>query len=160
MKDVYIRRYVPCDLDCVLAVRRDSIRNIAARDYTPDQILAWAPDKEDRDALATRFAGTLSWVAARNARDNDDLLGFINLDKGGYLDCLYIHSKHQGRGIATALLQKLEAAARDQRLSLLFSNVSITARPFFEGRGFKVVAAQKVTIRNQAYDNFRMEKRL
>lgn len=39
---VRIRPYAPDDLDATLDVFAASVRRIAARDYTPEQIAAWA----------------------------------------------------------------------------------------------------------------------
>ncbi len=39
-----------------------------------------------------------------------------------------------------------------------FSEVSITARPFYEHFGFKVVQAQEMEVRGQKLRNFVMEK--
>jgi putative acetyltransferase len=54
----------------------------------------------------------------------------------------------------------VEAAARNQELPRIFTEASLTARPFFERRGFVVVAAQQVEKRGQTLANFRMEKTL
>jgi putative acetyltransferase len=73
---------------------------------------------------------------------------------------MYVHPEHEGRGIASALLTCLEAAARRGGLVRLFTEASITARPFFERRGFKVLNAQLVELRGEEFKNYRMEKRL
>jgi putative acetyltransferase len=66
----------------------------------------------------------------------------------------------QGAGVATALFQRVEMAARAQGLSRIFTEASITACSFFERRGFRVVTPHVVEIRGQKLANFRMEKAL
>ena len=73
---------------------------------------------------------------------------------------LFVDPACQRRGVASALLDTVENAARVQRLAVLDTDASITARPFFEKHGFQVVRSQEVALRGQRLTNFRMEKRL
>ena len=149
-----IRLYRPDDLDAVIGIFLTAIRVTAAKDYDPAQIAAWA--EVDRGAWATRRLSRPTWVAVVGLEP----VGFTDLEPDGHLDMMFVHPAHQGRGVASALLEAVEAAARGQGLSRLFTEASITARPFFERRGFRLVAAQVVRIRGQALANFRMEKSL
>lgn len=76
------------------------------------------------------------------------------MDQTGYLDRLYIHSEHQGKGIATAICDRLEAAVQGN----VVTHASITARPFFEQRGYKVVKEQRVERQGVFLTNFVMIK--
>jgi putative acetyltransferase len=147
-----IRDYQPPDLDAVIAVFIGAIREIAARDYTPAQIDAWA--QVDRDAWAARRLSRPTWVAIMR----ETVVGFTDLEPDGHLDMMFVHAAHQRAGIATALLATVEAAACTQGLRRIFTEASITARPFFERRGFSVIARQSVEKRGQHFTNFRMEK--
>ena len=73
---------------------------------------------------------------------------------------LYVHPDLQSQGVASMLLGRLEASAEARGLVRLSTEASITARPFFERRGFRVLAAQDVIRRGQALANFQMERRL
>ena len=53
-----------------------------------------------------------------------------------------------------------EDFARNNHIPNLFSEVSFTARPFFEKRGFIVEQEQLVKVNNVEMDNFRMRKSL
>ena len=55
-------------------------------------------------------------------------------------------------------MQTLLDAANKKRLERLYSHVSITAKPFFEHFGFKVVNPQQVEIRGEILTNYVMEK--
>ena len=157
MPGVAVRRYQRQDLPALMEVRASSIRDVVARDYTQAQIDAWVETAKDMDELARRFGEKMiTWVAC----DGAEIVGFTNLGADGYLDCMYVHGAHQGRGVASALLNALEQEARTQQQPRLHSEVSLTARPFFENRGYHVVTPQRVTVNGQTYDNFRMEKRL
>ena len=155
---ITIRRYISSDIQTMLDVRRRSITKICARDYAPAQIDAWAGAalNQNLESQDKRFRNSTTWVAMID----DKLVGYINLGDVGYIDCLYVDADTQGRGVATVLLAELEKTATAIGVTRLHSEVSITARPFFERRGFSVVAAQIVTSYGLEYRNFRMEKQL
>ena len=149
-----IRAYAAVDLDPLITLFRTSVRTVARRDYTPEQLLAWAPDEIDRERWLVRLAASNTWVAAEGERAT----GFISLEPMGHVDMLYVDAELQGRGIASALLRRLTDSARAQGLTRLSTDSSITARPFFERRGFAVIAEQIVARRGQKLRNFLMAR--
>ena len=86
--------------------------------------------------------------------------GFSNLDREGHIDVMFVSPDHQGRGVARTLLTHIETCARDQGIGRLFTEASITARPFFARHGFELIAEQEVPLRGQLFRNFRMSKTL
>ena len=58
------------------------------------------------------------------------------------------------------LLSEIEQEARRLNLSQIFTEASITARPFFERHGFVLVARQEVHRRGETFINYRMAKPL
>jgi len=130
-----------------------SVRGVASRDYDAGQIAAWA--QVDRDVWSYRRLDRPTWVALID----DVIAGFIDLESSGHIDMLFVDPACQRRGVASALLDTVENAAHVQRLAVLDTDASITARPFFEKHGFRVVRSQDVALRGQRLTNFRMEKR-
>lgn len=92
-----------------------------------------------------------SLVAVEKGR----IVGFGDVDPAGYLDRLYVHRDYQRRGAASLLRGALEEAARGKKL---VTHASITARPFFEKRGWRVVREQTVERRGVKLVNFVMVK--
>ncbi len=88
------------------------------------------------------------------AVDDDIIVGFGDIDKTGYLDRLFVHLGYQGKGIATAICNRLESAVQEN----IVTHASITARPFFEKRGYKVVKEQQVERQGIFLTNFVMIK--
>ena len=78
------------------------------------------------------------------------------MDPSGYLDRLYVHRDYQRQGIAAAICDVLEQSCGAQTL---VTHASITARPFFEVRGYCAVREQTVVCCGVAMTNFVMEKR-
>jgi putative acetyltransferase len=149
-----VRAYQSADREGVVDVFVRAIRESASRDYSPSQTEAWSAI--DRANAWSAVGGCLIWVAVVN----ELVVGFTDLEPSGHLDHMYVHPEHEGRGIASALLSCLEEAARRQGLGRIFTEASITARPFFEKRGFKVLTSQVVEFRAEKFTNFRMEKLL
>ena len=149
-----IRGYRLGDLDALIDVFLRAIREVACRDYTSAQIDAWA--RVDRGTWSERRLSRPTWVAEWQG----NIVGFTDLEADGHLDMMFVHPDYQGLGIATALLCTVEQAARHQGLIRLFTEASLTARPFFERRGFVVLASQQVSHHGQVLTNFQMERLL
>ncbi|MBO9192719.1 GNAT family N-acetyltransferase [Rhizobium sp. 16-449-1b] len=148
-----VRRYTADDCDDTIAIFLAAIREVASRDYSPAEIEAWAK-VEDRAAWAERRSSRPTFVAEHAGR----AIGFSDLEPDGHLDMMFVHPAHQGIGVASLLLSTVEEEARRQRIGRIFTEASLTARPFFERRGFSVIARQSVEKRGQRLTNFRMEK--
>ena len=151
-----LRAYEPDDAPALLALFRDTIRRVNARDYAPDQVRAWASDDIDTAAWAGRFAGRFVVVAEEAGRP----VGFAELEPGGHIDRVYVSADHQRRGVGRALLEDVVDEARRRGIARLFVEASITARPFFESLGFAVLAPQVVSLRGTEFVNYRMERAL
>jgi putative acetyltransferase len=149
-----VRTYQPSDLDAVIAIFLGAIREIASKDYDQVQVDAWA--QVNRDAWAKQRLSRPTWVAVLGQAS----VGFTDLEPNGHLDMMFVHPAHQRIGVATLLLETVEAAANVQGISRLLTEASITARPFFERRGFSIQASQHVEKRGQMLTNFRMQKTL
>ena len=82
------------------------------------------------------------------------IVGFGDIDKTDYLDRLYVHAAYQGKGIATAICNQLEQAVEGN----IITHASITAKPFFEKRGYKLVKEQQVERQGIFLTNYVMIK--
>lgn len=147
-----IRLYHSTDLDAVIEVFLQSIRQVASTDYDQSQIDAWA--QADRTIWQNRRLSRPTWVAVLDK----SVVGFTDLEPDGHIDMMFVHPAYQRLGIASLLLERVESTAASQQLFKLFTEASLTARSFFERRGFRVLAQQQVSTRGQLLTNFRMEK--
>jgi putative acetyltransferase len=151
---ITLRPYRSDDAPALLALFRDTIRRVNCRDYSPAQLAAWASDDIDTVAWFGRFSGRFVPVAEEAGRP----VGFAELEPDGHIDRVYVSADHQRRGIGQQLLAAVVAEARRLGLGRLFTEASITARPFFEAQGFVVLAPQVVTCRGVEFVNYRMER--
>lgn len=151
-----IRRYQPGDEVELAELFLGTVREVNRKDYSSEQIRAWAPESFDRERWRVRMQNIQPFVCI----DGDQIVGFADLQDSGYIDMFYVHHQWQRRGVGTRLFDAIDQDAKARRLTELTSHVSITARPFFESRGFQVVTAQEVQLGNVSLTNFKMSKQL
>jgi putative acetyltransferase len=154
--ELLIRKYKPGEEPALWTLFFETVRTINLGNYSAEQVRAWAPDDVDEAAWAQRIAEMNPYVCEHEGL----IVGYAALRKSGYVDHFYVHHAWQDRGVGKRLYATIEADARAQQLEELTADVSITARPFFESRGFRVVRAQEVVRCGVVMRNFRMVKRL
>ena len=148
------REYLPEDLPQLLRLFHDTIHSVCRSDYTSAQLDAWAPDRFDAD-VQNRWHSTLTEHYTIIAEENSVITGFGDIDDTGYLDRLYVHKDYQRRGIASAICDRLESHASPNTIT---THASITAKPFFQKRGYAVVTRQSVERHGILLTNFIMKK--
>lgn len=145
-----IRRYQTEDCKALTELFYNTVHSVNARDYTPEQLNVWATGSVDLQAWDRSLSEHYTVVAV----EDGVIAGFGDIDSTGYLDRLFVHKDYQGRGIATALCDALEAAG----VGKITTHASITAKPFFEKRGYRVVREQQVERSGVVLTNYAMEK--
>ncbi|WP_312279469.1 GNAT family N-acetyltransferase [Oscillibacter sp.] len=149
-----LRKYKPEDCVVLAELFFNTIHSINAKDYTKPQLDAWATGNVDISAWNKSFLDHNTVVAEINGI----VVGFGDMDDKGYLDRLYVHRDYQNKGIATAITDSLEQQAILDGVSLFTTHASITAKPFFEKRGYRVVHDNIVVRNDLKLTNFTMEK--
>jgi putative acetyltransferase len=150
-----IRPFQAQDTAALRALFVETVHHVNSRDYTANQIAAWAPSSYDETAWLARLSAINPYVAQLNGQ----IVGYADIQADGYIDHFFCHAQYQRQGIGKALMQKLFATAKLRGIARLYAHVSITAKPFFSAFGFIEVKAQQVEIRGQLLTNFVMEKR-
>ncbi|MBX4930918.1 GNAT family N-acetyltransferase [Rhizobium bangladeshense] len=150
---IVIRPYAPGDVDATIEIFLRAIREVSSHDYSAAQIEAWAR-VEDRALWAERRISRPGWIAEIDGQP----VGFSDLTGDGCLDMMFVHPDFQGIGVATRLLRRAEKEALRLGFRRVYTEASITARPFFESKGFRVMTGQIVEKRGQSLENFLMEK--
>lgn len=184
---MFLRLYKPDDLFQITELFYNTINAVNIKDYTPQQVRAWSgrrqrlleqsdffsrlytlvavaekadtanPDAPGTDAANPDAPGS-DTANLNSANDTGEIIiGYGNIDDSGYLDHLFVHKDYQGKKIATALCDALEAHARSQDCHEITVHASITARPFFERRGYTVEKEQIVTVDGVPMKNYAMK---
>jgi GNAT superfamily N-acetyltransferase len=151
-----IRDYEQADAPAIARLFYDTIRSVNRADYSEGQVEAWAPAIPDAGEWHDRMADRRTLVAEEGV----EVVGFCELEEDGHLDMFYVRKDAVGRGIGRSLYEAAERAARGWDLGRIFTEASVTARPFFERRGFRVLSERRVSRQGVELTNFAMEKSL
>jgi putative acetyltransferase len=134
---VTVRSMRPEDAGRFLEIQGDAVRGLAAKDYPPSVIEAWAapltpqfmerflanPDREIR--LIAELDGHSAGIGAIVVDDSE-------------LRACYVDPSAARRGVGRALVVEIERIAREHQLDHLHLEASITAEPFYLALGYQV----------------------
>jgi putative acetyltransferase len=155
MMDVQLREATWQDLPEMLAIFRETIWHVNRAHYSEAQLGVWASAAEHGERWLQKLNQQFVLLAVKDGR----VLGFGSL-RQDYIDLLYVHKDHQGQGIAGMIYDVLEARARDAGMQALATDASISAKPFFEKKGFIFVAIRYYLLDGVEISNNRMVKSL
>ena len=134
---------------------QNTVLAINRRDYLQAEVEDWASCGDDlsniEDMIKTHY-----FIVAINQQL--EIVGFSSITPQGYLHSMFVHKDFQGEGIATMLLNEIEQYAITNGIIRITSEVSLTARPFFEKRGYIVEEEQKRKANQLSLTNFWMAK--
>lgn len=132
----------------------NTIKYICNSDYSQEQIDVWISGVDD----VQRWETIIKTQKVLIAHSEEKLLGYITLKDNHYIDLLYVHKDYQKNGIAFRLYSEVEKYANNLQIIELHSDVSITAKPFFEKLGFVVIAEEQVERKGILLTNYKMKK--
>ncbi|MZI95758.1 GNAT family N-acetyltransferase [Vibrio sp. CAIM 722] len=150
---IKVRRYSESDIPALWEIFYHTIRNINIRDYSRAQVEAWAPDNFDQAIWQRKMHSIAPYVAVLDG----EIVGYTDLQDDGLIDHFFCHHQYQGRGIGKIMMEHVFEQGKLRGISKFHSEVSITARPFYEKQGFCIVEEQVVNVRGQKLRNFLME---
>lgn len=134
---------------------QNTVLAINRRDYSQAEVEDWASCGDDlsniEDMIKTHY-----FIVAINQQL--EIVGFSSITPQGYLHSMFVHKDFQGEGIATMLLNEIEQYAITNGIMRITSEVSLTARPFFEKKGYIVEEEQKRKANQLSLTNFWMAK--
>lgn len=150
-----IRRAAQKDIAAIRQLFTETILSVNTADYSRGQAQCWASKGEGDEVWKERIATQYFIVA----EEDNVITGFAALKSGGYLNSLFVHKDRQRMGVASALLAEVERHAAGQEMESITADVSITAKPFFLKKGYRVLQRQVVDI-GMEMTNYRMTKLL
>lgn len=145
-----IRTYQPEDCRQTAELFYSTVHTICIHDYTKEQLDVWATGSVDLEQWKQSFLEHNCYVAL----EHHTLIGFGDIDQTGYLDRLYVHKDFQRIGVASSICNLLEQTVPGK----VTTQASITAKPFFENRGYQIVKEQLVERQGILLKNYVMEK--
>jgi len=157
--EIKLRQATVYDVNSISDLFSSTIKAINSRDYNPHQIEIWS-EVSDPSKWFNKISEHYYAVAESNENFNVQLVGFASLAPDGLVDFFFVHKDHQRKGIGNLLIRNIELNAIKQNIKKLYSEVSITARPFFEAMGFMLVKVFTKVYRETEFIDNLMEKHL
>ena len=153
--DFIIRAALQSDAVELKNLFQNTVLAINRRDYSQAEVEDWASCGDDlsniEDMIKIHY-----FIVAINQQS--EIVGFSSITPQGYLHSMFVHKDFQGEGIATMLLNEIEQYAITNGIIRITSEVSLTARPFFEKKGYIVEEEQKRKANQLSLTNFWMAK--
>jgi len=134
----------------------NTVNHINSQHYSQAQIVSWAPADYSIEQAIKKFRELNPFVVINGKQ----IIGYADIQQDGYIDHFYCHYQFQRQGIGSLLFARLEQQAIESGITKMYSNVSITARPFFEAKGFEVEKEQFLDMRGEPVKNYRMVRTL
>ena len=156
MHKIQFRSATHKDLTSIRSLFKTTIQTVNVKDYSKYEINAWSQGAENIENWIHRI-NTHHFLLAET---NKSLAGMASITDEGYLDVIYVNHNYQSQGIASTLLLKMENHTKSLGHNTITSDVSITAKPFFLYKGFKVVKPQLVLCRGVVLRNYHVVKEL
>jgi len=153
-KNITIRRAIIDDMQEMQALFVDTIRSTCQKDYSEEQISVWTSSVENQSRWIEKLESQYFLIAETKGR----IVGYASLENGNYLDFMYVHKDFMRQGIAINLYKALEKESKRKGVSTISSDVSITAKPFFEKIGFISVKENKNVMKGIEIINYQMRK--
>lgn len=155
----HVRILRPSDLEQLILLYQDAVISQAVRLYSPGQIAAWVEHAASANGVARALQH--GYGLGSHPPDHPDLLeAFGILEPADRLSLLYSRGAASRRGLASTLLERLEAQARLQGISQLRTEASQLSRPLLLRRGWQLEAAETVQLQGVSFERWRMIKPL
>lgn len=129
-----IRLAVKDDASEIGQIYFNTIKSVNRKDYNKEQIDVWVNGFDNTDIWNRKINEQFFYVAEAE----DKIIGFGSVTKYGYVDFLFAHKDFQGCGVGSEIMKTISEKASELNLTILWAEVSITARPFFKSRGFVI----------------------
>lgn len=153
---ITLRPATEADLPGMRELYRGTITTVCANDYDEAQRAVWASTADNTD----RWSNLIKEQYVLLAMIDGMIAGFSSLRDSDYLDFMYVHKDYQRMSVAETLLTAIETKAVALGATVITSDVSKTARPFFERKGYTVLAEQVNHRQGLELVNYKMKKDL
>lgn len=153
----HIRPATVSDIPELTELYKSTILSVNSKDYSIEEVEDWASCGDNMPHWSELFAEQ-HYIVAENERH--EIVGFASINDSGYMHTLFVHKDFQHQGIATLLYRTLEHYAKEKGVEKITSEISITAKQFFETQGFVVDEEQKRRANKLYLTNYKMSKSL
>lgn len=131
----------------------ETILTTGKNDYSSKQLKVWSTI-ENEEYWNNLIMENRTIIALKN----NEVIGYSILMTPNYLNHLFVHKNYIRKGIASCLLEDVINFLQENGKNKLYTDASITAKPFFEKFGFKQTKENSVIKNGESLTNFTMVK--
>jgi len=131
-----------------------AVHGIAIRDYSLEQVNAWAPEVVDPALWSDRMRGIAPFVMEHEGKP----IAYADIQPAGYIDHFFVSARFARQGVGSKLMRRVHDVAAAKDIHALTSHVSLTAQPFFKHWGFWIVEERQPVVRGIVIPNALMRK--
>jgi putative acetyltransferase len=147
-----IRPYKESDYIEIADLFHSAVHSIDSALYSQEEIEAWAPTPLNYQFWKARLLVKKPFLAIKDSI----IVGFVELEIDGHIDCLYVHPDFQSKGVGKALVNKVLKVANERGVKRLYVEASKVAKPLFEQFGFELLQTNRVSLNGQILINYSM----
>ena len=151
---ITLRAFHIGDEAALYRVHHGAVHRVASRDYTPEQLNAWAPPEPDHDAWLIKMRTLRPFVAEAGGV----IVGYADVQPSGYIVQFFVSADFPRQGVGRMLMDRIHEEAARLGVTELTSDVSKTAQPFFARFGFEIVEQRFPVRRGVIIPNALMRK--
>ncbi|MEG3638435.1 GNAT family N-acetyltransferase [Magnetococcus sp. PR-3] len=155
---MHTRLFKTSDATALCEIFQQAVLQLGPSYYNTEQVRIWVNRTPTPQAMAQRMSdGRFVRVAVD---DQNNPIGFMDLEQDGHIDLCYIHPDWARRGVGSTLLHEIEQFALHAHYPKLYSEVSEVGKPFFLRRSFKCLHTRHLCIDGINIHNYALEKPL
>lgn len=143
------------DYDAIANLHKDTIQHINSIDYPEDVISVWV-ERTSPSRYRNSAKKVKRWVAIEDKK----IVGFCDHDFKCDIGGLYVHKDFQGKGAGKKLLETAELSMKKLGCKKITITATLTAKTFYENRGYKVIKKNLHQIEDKKIDVFKMTKKI
>lgn len=139
---ISIRQAISKDVDELVCVLAASVKSLCAKDYTSKQLEIIVDNYSSPDSYRDLIESKRSAIFV--AEDGSAIVGFASL-WGRAIGDLFVHPLCVRRGVGTCLVDRVEQEAMTRKLRQIKVMSSLTAKPFYLARGYRIIKPSFLT---------------
>lgn len=148
-------KYYNGEFEPIAHIFRDAVHEIAIKHYSQDQVNAWCPKEINYEWWKWRCELKRPFLYV----DNDLVVGFIELDDNGHIDCHYVRPDYNRKGVGGVLLKHVINIADKLNKELLYVEASHIAKGLYLKNGFTEIRSNEVIRRGVKIENWILERK-
>jgi len=152
---IELRPFKRADAAATQWLHHETISTINSKDYSSEQIEKWSALNSSAEWWAKSLLKNIAYVAC----DGSEIVGFGDVTREGFVLRLYVHKDHQGKGIASKLLNALEQDVRKIGLERIWLESTETAHTFYQKNGYSDIESKMKDMRGTPLKVYVMEKK-